>query len=54
MKHKFLLTGLILLFSLSISAQESGKETPAQPIQKAAQSDYQFTTPTDFVALQYG
>ncbi|MBP5476718.1 MAG: leucine-rich repeat domain-containing protein [Paludibacteraceae bacterium] len=30
------------------------KAAPVEPVQKAAQSDYQFTTPTDFVALQYG
>lgn len=53
MKHKSLLAGLILLFSLSLSAQESGKASPVEPVQKAAQSDYKFTTPTDFVALNY-
>ena len=67
MKHKLLLTGLMLLLSLSISAQ-GGKASLVNPVHKAPQltpipksvqegdpdAYYQFTTPTNFVALQYG
>ena len=68
MKNRFLLAGLMLLLSLSLSAQ-GGKAVPVKPVHKAPQltpiqrtvlaagdpdAYYQFTTPTDFVALQYG
>ena len=49
-KALILLSALVLTIGAN-ALPINKKAVPAQPIQKAAQSDYQFTTPVNFVAI---